>query len=47
MQRKKEKRNGKQQEKIEIARKMLRKGIKIDEIVEFTGLTNEEIEKLK
>ena len=38
---------GKKEEKIKIAKKLLVKGMSIDEIVEITGLTKEEIEKLK
>ena len=38
---------GKQQEKIEIAKKMLSKNTNIDFIVECTGLTIEEINNLK
>lgn len=34
------------QEKIEIAKKMKNKGSKIDEIIELTGLTEEEINKI-
>lgn len=38
---------GREEEKIEMARKMLTKGRPIEEITEFTGLTLEQIEKLK
>ena len=38
---------GKKEEKIKIAKKLLVKGMSIDEIVEITSLTKEEIEKLK
>ena len=38
--------DGKKNEKIEIAKKMKAKNMKIDEIAEVTGLTKEEIEKL-
>ena len=38
---------GKKEEKIKIAKKLLVKGMSIDEIVEITGLTKEKIEKLK
>ena len=41
------KQEGKQEEKEEIAKKLLKKGMSIEEIVEITGLTKEEIEKLK
>ena len=38
---------GKKEEKLEIARKMLKKGLGIDDIVDMTGLTKEEIENLR
>lgn len=38
---------GQKEEKIEIAKTMLKKKIKISEIAEITGLTEQEIEKLK
>ncbi len=38
---------GIQKEKIEIAKNMYKKGISIATIIECTGLTKEEIEKLK
>ncbi len=38
---------GSKQEKIEIARKMINKNKEISEIIEFTGLSKEEIESLK
>ena len=38
---------GEKNEKIKIAKKLLAKGMKIEEIVEITGLTEEEIEKMK
>ena len=38
--------DGKKSEKIEIARKMKNKNVPISEIIEFTGLAKEEIEKL-
>ena len=38
---------GIKENKREIAKKMLSKGIKIKEVIELTGLTKEEIEKLK
>ena len=37
---------GMQQSKIEIAKKMLSKGMPLDLIVEMTGLSEEEIKKL-
>ena len=37
---------GLQQSKIEIAKKMLSKGMPLDLIVEMTGLSEEEIKKL-
>lgn len=39
-------RNGAKKNSIEIARKMKAKNKPIDEIIEFTGITKEEIEKL-
>ncbi len=42
-----EKELGIKEYKRETAKKMLSKGIKVKEIIEFTGLTKEEIEKLK
>ena len=38
---------GKTEEKIEIAKKLLNKGVSIKDIAEITDLTEEEIEKLK
>lgn len=38
---------GVEKKAIEVAQKMLAKGVSIDEIIEFTGLTLEQIEKLK
>ena len=38
--------NGRNAEKIEIAKKLKTKGTSIEEIVELTGLSKEEIEKL-
>jgi len=38
---------GKQKAKIESTRKMLTKGLDIADIVEFTGLSLEEVENLK
>ena len=38
--------DGRKNEKIEIAKKMKIKNMKINEISEITGLTKEEIEKL-
>lgn len=40
-------REGKNEEKIEIARKLLKRNRPIDEIVEDTGLTYEEVERLR
>lgn len=39
--------HGKKEEKIEIAKKMLKSNYKVEEIIELTGLSKEEIEKLK
>ena len=44
---KKGREEGKQEERLEIARKMLGKGKSIEEIKEITGLTEEEIERIK
>ena len=38
---------GKNEQNIEIAQKMLKKSMKIEDIIELTGLSQEEIEKLK
>lgn len=38
--------NGKKEEKIKIAKKMIKLGMDIETICEVTGLTKEEIEKL-
>ena len=38
---------GQEQEKKETVKRMLRKNVKVEDIVEFTGLTKEEIEKIK
>ena len=38
---------GEKQKQIEIAKKMLNKNKPIEEIAEFTGLTEEEVNKLK
>ena len=38
---------GEKNKSIEIAKKMLNKCIKIEDIIELTGLSQEEIEKLK
>ena len=38
---------GKNERNIEIAQKMLKKSRKIEDIIELTGLSQEEIEKLK
>ncbi len=38
---------GMQQEKKQTAKKMLAKGLDIETIIEITGLTKEEIEKIK
>ena len=40
------KKEGEKQKQIEIAKKMLNKNKPIEEIIEFTGLTKEEIERL-
>ena len=40
------KKEGKREKEIEIAKKMLLKNVSIDDIVEFTGLSKEEIESL-
>ena len=49
--RRKEKQNGieegAKEKQIEIAKKMIKKGMSIDEIMELTNLSEEEIEKLK
>ena len=44
--RKEGRKEGKAEEKLEIARKMLEKNADINFIIEVTGLTKEEIEKL-
>ncbi|WP_395477113.1 hypothetical protein [Rickettsia endosymbiont of Pantilius tunicatus] len=44
---KKAKEESKAERSIEIAKKMLIRGKPLDEIIEFTDLTKEEIEKLK
>ena len=41
------KKEGEKQKQIEIAKKMLNKNKPIEEIAEFTGLTEEEVNKLK
>lgn len=41
------KRDGAQKEKIEIAKKLLKLEIDIEKIIEATGLSKEEIEKIK
>jgi predicted transposase/invertase (TIGR01784 family) len=38
--------DGKKEKEIEIAKKMLNKNKPIEEIIEFTGLTKEEVENL-
>ena len=38
---------GRKEKQIEIAKKLLRKGMKLEEIVEITELSKEEIEKIK
>ncbi len=38
---------GSQDEKIKIAKNLLKDGVNIDKIVKYTGLSKEEIEKLK
>ncbi|MBO5193409.1 MAG: hypothetical protein J6B62_00790, partial [Bacteroidales bacterium] len=40
-------REGGQKKTLEIAKKMIAKGFSIEDITELTGLTEEEIEKLK
>ena len=40
-------RKGKQKEKIEIAKKLIKRNRSTDEIVEDTGLTYEEVENLR
>ena len=51
MQKKKELRNGRREgekaKEIKIAKKLLKKGAKIEEISDITDLTIEEIEKIK
>ena len=47
MEKKLDLKNGKTEEKIEMTKKMLKKNYNIDTIIELTGLTKEEIEKLK
>ena len=39
--------NGKKEEKIKIAEKLIKLNIPIEQIIEVTELTKEEIEKLK
>ena len=39
--------NGKKEEKMEIAKKLLKNNIDIEIIIKSTGLTKEDIEKLK
>ena len=38
---------GNREKTIELAKKMIDKGIKLEDIIEITGLTNEEIENLQ
>lgn len=38
---------GRQEEKIEIARNMLKDNLPISTIIKYTGLSKEEVEKLK
>ncbi len=38
---------GKEERSIEVARNMLKDGESIERIIRYTGLSNEEIEKLK
>ncbi len=38
---------GKKEKSIEIAKEMLKERMSIDKIMKFTGLTKEEIEKIK
>ena len=47
MPREKEKKNGKKENSIEIAKKMLKEKVPIEMIEKFTQLSKEEIEKLK
>ena len=41
-----EKKNGEKKKSIEIAKKLLKMKISVEQIIEATGLTKEEIEKL-
>lgn len=41
------KKEGKKEAIISVAQKMLDKGVNVEEIMEYTGLSKEEIEKLK
>jgi len=38
---------GRKEANIEIAKKLIKKGMSVEEIADITGLTKEEIEKLK
>ena len=38
---------GEKQKSIEIAKKLLRMGMTVEKVMDATGLTNEEIEKIK
>ena len=38
---------GKEEKSIEVARNMLKDGESIDKIIRYTGLTKEDVEKLK
>ncbi len=40
-------RKGTKEEKIQVAKDMFRKGVGIDEIVEYTGLSDAELEKVE
>ena len=42
-----EKKNGRKESKIEIAKKLLAMNLTVEQIIEVTELTKEEIEKLK
>ena len=43
----KEKKNGEKKEKIEIAKKLLKLNMPLEQIIEITELPKEEIEKIK
>ena len=42
----KEKRHGRKEEKIDVAKKLLKQGIDVDVIIQATGLTKDEIKEL-